>query len=322
MNRRLQLLNRRRNNVLLSRHVRAVSLRHVPHQFVVKSKALKTEEVVQEKEPVVEQVVEKVEKKEEPKKAVVKKVKKKTLTPEEKKAKKLKEKQKKEAQKAKKKAQKLQDKEDALERLINEPTTSLFLILTNPILCIERLGTVDYATLSGAQRTILNIVKWIAFSACFGIMVSGFINANPFGFARMNFTSTALFTAKIALFAFVVELFVVYLIHLFCNTKKTPVDKARMVSISAIGAPFKVVLYIVSAIVMYFNIWFGIAVFVPSIIISIMLSAFALSKTELAPRKCMLAIGVGLVVSFLLFGVYFSYACKDVIKILYNIMNI
>ena len=322
MNRRLQLLNRRRDNVLLSRHVRAVSLRHVPHQCVVVSKTKKAVEINNEEVvSVVEPIVEKVEQKEEPKKEVVKKVKK-TVSAEEKKQQKSKEKQKKQAKKAKKKAQKIQDKEDALERLIDEPTTSLWLILSNPILCIERLGTVDYATLSSAQRTLLNIIKWIAFSACFGVLISNFINVNPFGFARLNFSATALLTAKIAVFAFFAELFIVYLIYLLCNSKKCSVDKGRMVSISAIAAPAKIILFVVSAIVINVNSAIGMALFLASTVISIMLSAFALSKTELPPRRCMLAIGVGLFISLVLFGFYFSYVAKDVIKIFYNIMNI
>ena len=62
MNRKLHLLNRRRNNILLSRHVRAVSLRHVPHQYVcvnVKKEVQKDEKI---ETPVVEKTNEKVEK--------------------------------------------------------------------------------------------------------------------------------------------------------------------------------------------------------------------------------------------------------------------
>ena len=60
MNRKLHLLNRRRNNVLVARHVRAVSLRHVPHQYVcvnVKKEVQKDEKI---ETPVVEKANEKV----------------------------------------------------------------------------------------------------------------------------------------------------------------------------------------------------------------------------------------------------------------------
>ena len=63
MNRKLHLLNRRRNNVLVARHVRAVSLRHVPHQYVyvnVKKEVQDVEKietsVVEEKNKTVEEV--------------------------------------------------------------------------------------------------------------------------------------------------------------------------------------------------------------------------------------------------------------------------
>ena len=107
MNRKLHLLNRRRNNILLSRHVRAVSLRHVPHQYVcvnVKKEVQKDERI---ETPVVEKTNEKVEKA--GKAEVIRQVKKQP-TAEEKKEQKRLEKQAKNQKAKAKKARKYQEK--------------------------------------------------------------------------------------------------------------------------------------------------------------------------------------------------------------------
>ena len=311
MNQRLQLLNRRRNTVLLARHTRVVSMRHVPHQYVIQNvhtkKAVKTKYEVET--PIIEET--QVE--------VVKETKKESILVEKKPNKK---KTNKKNLKAKRKAQKLKDKEDALNRLIDEPTTSIFLLITNPILCIEKVGTVDYATLSAGQRVVLNIVKWIVFSACIASVISGYINIDPFGFARLNFTASANLAFKIALYAFVFEILIVYLIYYLCNSRKNPIDRARMCSVVSIATPFKIVLFVFSAIVLQSNVGIGTAMFIASCLICFMLTAFGLSKTKLPPRRCLLAIFIGLVIAFALFIPYFNFVAKDVVNIFMNILNI
>ncbi len=308
MNQRLQLLNRRRNTVLLARHTRVVSMRHVPHQYVVhSSKPKKTIEtkitldtpILEESNKTVE-VVEKIQKEQ----AIVKK------------------KPKKKNSKSKKKAQKLKDKEDLLNRLIDEPKTSIFSLLTNPILCIEKVGTVDYATLSMGQRVVLNIMKWIALSVCIASVISGYINIAPFGFSRLNFTASANLAFKIAVYGFVFEVAIVYLIYYLCNSRKHPIDRSRMCSIVSIGTPFKIVLFVFSAIILQNNVGIGAAFFVASCLICFLLTGYGLSKTRLPQRRCLLALFVGLFVSLALFIPYFNFIAKDVVKIFMNILNI
>ena len=159
MNRKLHLLNRRRNNVLVARHVRAVSLRHVPHQYVcvnVKKEVQKDEKI---ETPVVEKANEKVEKAD--KFEVIRQVKKQP-TAEEKKEQKRLEKQANNQKAKAKKARKYQEKEDALNRLIDEPSNSLFLMMINPLLCMDRVADVDYAT-SEADTTFgkIGVKVWI-----------------------------------------------------------------------------------------------------------------------------------------------------------------
>ena len=127
MNRKLHLLNRRRNNVLVARHVRAVSLRHVPHQYV----CVNVKKEVQKDEKIETPVV------------VIRQVKKQP-TAEEKKEQKRLEKQAKNQKAKAKKARKYQEKEDALNRLIDEPSNSLFLMMINPLLCMDRVADVEY----------------------------------------------------------------------------------------------------------------------------------------------------------------------------------
>ncbi len=310
MNQRLQLLNRRRNTVLLSRHTRVVSMRHVPHQYVVQNvhpkKIVKTE--IQGETPIVEEIEKKVE--------VVQEVKKEKVSVEKK------PKKKKQYSKSKRKAQKLKDKEDLLNRLIDEPTINIFMLLTNPIQCMEKVGDVDYATLSMGQRVVFNIIKWIAFSACVAGVISGYINIAPFGFARLNFTSSANLAAKIAVYGFVFEIAIVHLIYYVCNSRKNPIDRSRMCSIVSIGTPFKIVLFVLSAIVLQNNVGIGSAIFFTTCLISFLLTGYGLSKTKLPAFRSLLTIIVGLVIALSLFIPYFNFIAKDVVQIFMNILNL
>lgn len=325
MNKREALLNRRRNKVLKNRHVRAVSMRHIPHQSVVIKKKTNTEV-----KPVVEKKISLFEKVEKVKPVKPVKQPKPKKTPEEiakeKEAKllaKQEKKKQKEINKALKKQQRIQDKEDQLNRLIDEPTASLFLILTNPIKCIEQLSTVDYATLSKGQRVVLNLVKWIALSSCIGILIENLVNTNPFGFSRMNFTSTALLTFKLAIYGYAFEIAAGYLIAFLATFRKEDkIDRARMVSICSIAAPFKILMFIVSAIALKYNTSLGIAIFGASILLTILMTGEGLGKCGLPPRRCLLAIGVTTFVALYLFGGYFSLFASNVVEILKNIMNI
>ena len=302
MNQRLHLLNRRRNNILISRHVRAVSLRHVPYRYV----ETKHTEILEEKKVEEKQVPEIKEEK-----PVIKEVKKesKKETPSKKTRK-------------EKKAEKIKDKEDRLERLINEPQNSLLQLLSNPLLCMEREGKVDYATLSTGQRVVLNIVKWLSIGYCIGSFIAKFIDVDPFGFARMNFSATAALSAKLALYGFIFEVICGYLISIANNATRNLIDRARMVSICSIATPFKVLMFVVSAILIEINMGLGIACFLCASVLSIMLSAFGLSKTKLSPRRSMLVIAICVFVAVFLLGGYFSLTCKNVIEILNNILNI
>lgn len=303
MNQRLHLLNRRRNNVLISRHVRAVSLRHVPYRYVETKKPT----VLPEQNVVVEEKIEEI--KEE--KPVLKEIKKE----------KTKEKKPKKTRKEKK-AQKAKDKEDRLNRLIDEPTNSLSLLFSNPLLCMERVGKVDYATLSTGQRIVLHVIKWLSIGYCIGLSIAKFINVDPFGFARMNFTATANLSAKIAVFGLTFEILCGYLISAMNNATGNTIDRARMVSICSIATPFKVLMFVISAVLLEVYTPIGIACFVCASILSIMLTAFGLSKTSLSPRRTMFVIALCIIISTTLFGGYFSLLCKDVVEILNNIMNI
>ncbi len=310
MNQRLQLLNRRRNTVLLARHTRVVSMRHIPHQYVQKVHTKKDIEIkLQVETPIIEET--QVE--------VVEEIKKESVLIEKKPKKK---KPNKKVLKEKKKAEKLKDKEDKLNRLIDEPTTSIFLLLTNPVLCMEKVGTVDYATLSTGQRVVLNIIKWIVFSTCIASVISGYINIDPFGFARLNFTASANLAFKIAVYGYLFEILTIYLIYYLCNSRKNPIDRARMCSIVSISTPFKIALFVLSAIVLQKNVGIGAAIFIASCLICFMLTAFGLSETKLPPRRCLVAIFVGLVIALALFIPYFNFIAKDVVKIFMNILNI
>lgn len=332
MNARNHLLERRRNQVLLSRHVRAVSLRHVPHQQVSISKAVKeTSKEVAVEEKNVNVLSEPEVKIEESKKEVKteKQVKQKKTAEEiaaEKEAKKLaKEEKKKQKAEAKelKKQQKIQDKEDQLNRLIDEPVNSLPLILTNPIKCMEQLATVDYATLSTGKRVVLNAIKWVALCACIGILIENLVNVNPFGFSRMNFTSTAIFTFKIAIYGYVFEILAGFLIAFLASFRKQDkIDRARLVSICTIATPFKIILFVISAVAIKYNNALGIALFVTSLLLCILLTGTGIGKCEIPPRRCLLAIGVAAFVGLYFFGAYFSLFAPNVVEILKNIMNI
>lgn len=319
MNRKLHLLNRRRNNVLVARHVRAVSLRHVPHQYVYVNVKKEVQDAEKIETPVVEEKNKTVE---EVNKAEVIKPVKKQPTAEEKKEQKRLEKQAK-VQKAKaKKARKRQDKEDALNRLIDEPSNSLILMMINPLLCMDRVADVDYATLSAGQRCVLNILKWIAFSSCIAMGISHLINLEPFGFARLNFTATANLAFKIAAYGFIFEYLITYLIKLVCTNKNTPVDRDRMVSICTIAVPFKIVMYVISACLIAYNTMVGYAFFFTAVFVSILLTGYGLNKTALPQKRAMAAIIAGVFVAMSVFGMYFTFIAKDIIQIFVNILNI
>lgn len=312
MNRRLHLLNRRRQNVLLTRHIRAVSVRHIPHQFVCIPK--KIEEVKQEEKLVVVE-----EKKAEPvveKKEVVK------VDKEAKKAEKLARKEDKKRQKQLKKQQKLQDKEDRLNRLIDEPENSIFLLMSDPTRCIYNTSSVDYATLSLGTRVVWNVLKWIAIAACVAIWIAGFINANPFGFARFNFTSTAMLAAKLAIFGYIGEIVCGYLIAFVSKTSKVNVDRARLVSLCTLAAPLEIVLFAISAALIHFFSPIGITVFVASIAITCLLTGYSLFLVKVPPRRTILAVFITVAAFTFLIGPYFSLFIEDVLLIFQNIMNI
>lgn len=311
MNQRLHLLNRRRNTVLVSRHVRAVSLRHVPYRYVETkqpSELVEQNAVAEEK---VEEIKEEKPVSKEEKKPILKEIKKEETK--EKKPKKT---------RKEKKAQKAKDKEDRLNRLIDEPTNSVSLIFSNPLLCMERVGRVDYATLSTGQRIVLNVIKWLSIGYCIGLSIGKFINVDPFGFARMNFTSTANLSAKIAVYGFFFEILGGYLISAINNATGNSIDRARMVSVCSIAAPFKVLMFVNSAALLEVYMPIGIACFVCASVLSIMLTAFGLSKTKLSPRRTVFVIALVIILATVLFGGYFSLLCKDVVEILENIMNI
>lgn len=327
MNKRESLLKRRRNQVLKNRHVRAVSMRHVPHQTVSLSKkaTVKKETLVVEKKTKLFNKVEKVKtpkpvKQPKPKKTA-------EQIAQEKEAKRLAKEEKKKQKainKALKKQQRIQDKEDQLNRLIDEPTASILLILTNPIKCIEQLATVDYATLSKGQRVVLNLIKWVALSSCLGILIENLVNTNPFGFSRMNFTSTALLTFKLAIYGYAFEIIAGYLISFLASFRKQDkIDRARMISICTIATPFKILLFIISAIAIQYNTSIGLAVFGASLLLTILLTGEGLGRCGgLPPRRCLLAIGITTFVAIYLFGAYFGIFASNVVEILKNIMNI
>ncbi len=319
MNRKLHLLNRRRNNVLVARHVRAVSLRHVPHQYVCVNVKKEVQDVEKIETPVVEEknkTVEEVNKVE-----VIKPVKKQP-TAEEKKEQKRLEKQAKNQKAKAKKARKYQKKEEALNRLIDEPSNSLFLMMINPLLCMDRVADVDYATLSAGQRCVLNILKWIAFSSCIAMGISHLINLEPFGFARLNFTATANLAFKIAAYGFIFEYLITYLIKLACTNKTILVDRDRMVSICTIAVPFKIVMYVISACLIAYNTMIGYAFFFTAAFVSILLTGYGLNKTSLPHKRAMLALIAGIFVAMSVFGMYFTFIAKDIIQIFMNILNI
>ena len=187
---------------------------------------------------------------------------------------------------------------------------------------MDRVADVDYATLSGGQRCVLNILKWIAFSSCIAMGISHLINLEPFGFARLNFTATANLAFKIAAYGFIFEYLITYLIKLACTNKTILVDRDRMVSICTIAVPFKIVMYVISACLIAYNTMIGYAFFFTVAFVSILLTGYGLNKTPLPHKRAMLALIAGIFVAMSVFGMYFTFIAKDIIQIFMNILNI
>lgn len=312
MNQRLHLLNRRRKNILEARHVRAVSLRHVPYHFgsMPKKNIEKENDVEVINEVKVEQEVKK-----QPENT-------RKIEKEAKKAEKKAEKEKKKEKKLLRKQQKIQDKEDLLNRLIDEPEHNLFFLLKDPIRCIDNNARVDYAVLSTGTRVVWNTIKWIAISACIAICIAGFINANPFGFARLNFTSTSVLAAKLMVFGYLAEIVTGFGIACISKTRKESFDRARMVSLCTLATPCKILMFTISAICIHYVSEVGIALFAASCVLSLLMTGFSLFKANVSPRRTMLVIFLVVFASTYLIGPYFSMFAEDILHIFQNIMNI
>lgn len=315
MNDRSYLLKRRRSYILRQRKVRSVSCRHLSVHYDTSAKPVIIEDTPAYQEAVKEeQVVLNVEKKdiEKPLEQPVSKPSVKEETKEEKS----------EEVKLSRKEKKKQEKEEILNLLIDEPEINLFKMIANPLKCMDEVAELDYATLSSGQRTVMNIFKWLAIGGALAMPISEIIDINPYGFSRMNFTSTSILAFKFALFGFFSEFILFFAISALCMEKGKRTDRARLVSIYTYGAPLEIILFALSAVSMRLNLTCGIALLTASLLASLYMKSYGISKSDLARKRLIFGLILFGFLFVLLFFAYAEFACSDVIKILKNIMNI
>lgn len=319
MNDRSYLLKRKRSNILKQRKTRPVSCRHqYTHDYSFqKSNDLNIKEItpvqeekvlIQETEEVVEDIHSEVQKETAVQETVPQEE---PVIPEEPAEKKL-----------TRKERKKQEKEEIINLLIDEPDIQFLNMLFNPLACMDQVSELDYATLSGGQRFIMNLFKWLAIGACFAMPIMKIVDINPYGFSRLNFTSTSMIAFAFALYGFISEGLIMFLISLLCISKKQPVERKRVVSIYTYGAPLETLLFVISTIIMYFQLPLGIACEIGSIAVAMYLKAYGISKSCLAQKRFLLGLLVLTILSTLLFFFYAEIVGSDVIKIFKNIMNL
>ena len=225
-------------------------------------------------------------------------------------------------EKVSRKERKKAREDEIMDALLAEPVIKAHNILTDPAGCMAKVEKADHPTLSLGACIFWMLVKWAFIGFCIATFFGKFINANPFGFARLEFRDEAAFAAKLGGYGFVAELVNYLITGMICSSLKEKVDKKRLISIDTYGIPSCVILLAVSFLVIEASPLAGAVLFIATCVLMMFLKDFALSKSGVSTRRHMLSVFICTVL-FLLCGYFFvKAACGNIWQILGDIMNI
>ncbi len=215
-----------------------------------------------------------------------------------------------------------QRKDEELERLIDLPQASLLRSIIDPVGAVQAMLKRDEATLNFVVRDILIFLKWVAIIANPMYILYSIINAEAFGFSRINFTETTNYVFLYALYAFLAEIVMHHVLELGCSTLKTYYNRAKVVSVLSYTIPSQLVLLACSWFVYGKNPLAGIGLFTASVIFSVFMKMYVYAKSTDFTRRLVICMFVCIVLASM-GGIYFvSLTSGKIVRILMNIMNI
>lgn len=228
-----------------------------------------------------------------------------------------------EERKARKKAEKERRREEDFQAFLNTPRTGFFKKLLLPVLAIEKEALSKERVTEPMFSLAVNVYKYIAIAAWMSCIVAGFINTNPFGFARIIFSDGAWLAVRLAAYMLCAQYVFAFVLGLASFVLHQPVSWKKYIASMSQSSLFTGTVFVIAALLYQMNPVFGAGLGIAGAVTGCFLMMKAVAKHfDLTKHLRMLVVLVVLCV-FAVFGLkYIQAVCGDIYHILKTIMNI
>ena len=208
--------------------------------------------------------------------------------------------------------------------MIDRPTANIFQMMVRPVSSMERVSTVEYATVSRFTILALNIIKWIIFGAFFGRVLRDAISTVEFSTVQINFTFAAGIAFKTALFALAAEYAGYYILTLISGLMRKPVSMASLLDVTGRSSLSSALIFLAAFLVVRKNMPLGFALIIAGLIYETAMKAYGIQLSlKGISRNVQLWLIVLIVTAaaFLSFA-YFRLTMGNVAEVFSHIMNL
>ena len=204
------------------------------------------------------------------------------------------------------------------------PRNGLFTMLFMPGTSIDRENREDGPVFGSFGAFFANIFKWIMAASAFVYPLYLYVQEKSFSTVSMNFTSAASLVLKIAVYGFVSEYLLIWILELIANITQHATEKRKLVSSAGragwgIGLAFGIAM----AVMFAKGFAFGIAALTAAVIYSISLFIYGIDRCmRLSKTVQMIIIALFVFICALAGYKYISFIAPDVLELLHYIANL